>query len=124
MSFFCVFYIVIFGQKITEYIREILKKWEETQKKRLNEFNVGDTVDATIKSLTSFGAFVEFDEGLEGLVHISEIPIPEGKEKPSLSEILPEDTEVTPRIIDIKGTRVFFSLKPVENTESVEENKA
>jgi len=34
--------------------------------------HVGDTVEGKIVRLTNFGAFVELDEGIEGLIHVSE----------------------------------------------------
>jgi len=34
---------------------------------------VGDQIDGVITKLTNFGAFVELEEGLEGLLHVSEI---------------------------------------------------
>ena len=34
--------------------------------------HVGDTVEGKIVRLTTFGAFVELDEGIEGLIHVSE----------------------------------------------------
>jgi small subunit ribosomal protein S1 len=33
---------------------------------------VGDTVDGKVVRMTNFGAFVELDEGIEGLIHVSE----------------------------------------------------
>ena len=47
--------------------------WEDAQKAVLESYKVGDVVDGVISALTSFGAFIKFGEGLEGLVHISEI---------------------------------------------------
>jgi small subunit ribosomal protein S1 len=34
--------------------------------------HVGDTVEGKVVRMTNFGAFVELDEGIEGLIHISE----------------------------------------------------
>src|SRR5437773_7250375 len=34
--------------------------------------HVGDTVEGKVMRMTNFGAFVELDEGLEGLIHVSE----------------------------------------------------
>jgi small subunit ribosomal protein S1 len=41
-------------------------------------FAVNDIVPATITSVVSFGIFARLEEGLEGLVHASEIDLPEG----------------------------------------------
>jgi len=34
--------------------------------------HVGDTVEGKVVRMTNFGAFVELDEGIEGLIHVSE----------------------------------------------------
>jgi small subunit ribosomal protein S1 len=34
--------------------------------------HVGDTIEGKITRMTNFGAFVELDEGIEGLIHVSE----------------------------------------------------
>ena len=71
------------GKELTTRVIDIDKKeekvivsekavWEESKKKLLEKFEVGQTVKGSITALTSFGAFVEF-EGVEGLIHISEL---------------------------------------------------
>src|SRR3989338_7038924 len=47
--------------------------WEDEQKAVLDAYKIGDVVEGEIAALTPFGAFIKFGEGLEGLVHISEI---------------------------------------------------
>lgn len=42
-------------------------------RKKLEQFKEGDVVSGEITGVTDFGAFVKFGEGLEGLVHISEL---------------------------------------------------
>lgn len=46
---------------------------EEEHKKIISKYKVGDKVDGRITGVVDFGAFIEFGEGLEGLVHISEL---------------------------------------------------
>lgn len=52
--------------------------WKEFADKH----EVGDIVEGTIKNTTDFGLFVEFDSGIDGLVHMSDLDWndPEGKE--------------------------------------------
>jgi small subunit ribosomal protein S1 len=45
--------------------------WSEFFRK----YRIGDNVDGRIVNLTTYGAFVELEEGIEGLVHISEMAI-------------------------------------------------
>jgi small subunit ribosomal protein S1 len=41
---------------------------------------VGDTIEGKVVRMTNFGAFVELDEGIEGLIHVSEFDDAHGKE--------------------------------------------
>jgi small subunit ribosomal protein S1 len=43
--------------------------------------HVGDTVEGKVTRMTNFGAFVELDEGIEGLIHVSEFDESHGAEK-------------------------------------------
>ena len=43
--------------------------------------NVGDTIEGKVTRMTNFGAFVELDEGIEGLIHVSEFDDSQGGEK-------------------------------------------
>ncbi len=42
--------------------------------------HVGDTVEGKVVRMTTFGAFVELDEGIEGLIHVSEFDDSHGKD--------------------------------------------
>src|SRR5919204_613704 len=43
--------------------------------------HVGDTIEGKVTRMTNFGAFVELDEGIEGLIHVSEFDESHGGEK-------------------------------------------
>jgi small subunit ribosomal protein S1 len=43
--------------------------------------HVGDTIEGKVTRMTNFGAFVELDEGIEGLIHVSEFDESHGQEK-------------------------------------------
>ena len=51
--------------------------WEDF----FSRVHVGDTVEGTVTRMTNFGAFVELDEGIEGLIHVSEFDESNGEEK-------------------------------------------
>ena len=42
--------------------------WEDF----FSRHHVGDTIEGKVVRMTNFGAFVELDEGIEGLIHVSE----------------------------------------------------
>ena len=44
--------------------------WEEVTKK----YHIGSRVRGVVKSLTDFGVFVELEPGIEGLIHVSQLP--------------------------------------------------
>src|SRR6478752_4351485 len=54
--------------------------WEDF----FSRHKVGDTIDGKIVRMTNFGAFVELDEGIEGLIHVSEFDDTHGQEKVEL----------------------------------------
>ena len=84
------------------------RAWEEAQKQKLAQYKIGDTVSTTVKSITNFGCFVTFDDNLEGLIPIETIPIPEGQ---TISDVVRQNQEISAKIIDLRGTKVFLSLK-------------
>lgn len=53
-----------------EIIRE---KEREDRKKRIDSINVGDIFEGKVDSIQDFGVFVKNDEGVTGLVHVSQI---------------------------------------------------
>jgi len=90
--------------------------WEEFFK----TYSVGDLVTGRVVRLTDFGAFVEISEGIEGLVHVSEIA-EERVEKPA--DKLRVDDVVTTKIIkmDIAEQKIGLSMKAALQDQSREE---
>ncbi len=82
--------------------------WEEEQKNILDSYKVGDKIDGEVSALTPFGAFVKFGEGLEGLVHISEI-VWQRIDHPK--DILKVGDKVKAQIIDLNKSKIYLSLK-------------
>ena len=81
--------------------------WQEI----VERVNVGETINGRVTKLVSFGAFVEVAEGVEGLIHISELA-EHHVETPD--EIVRSGDEVDARIIDVdaKRRRLSLSLRP------------
>jgi small subunit ribosomal protein S1 len=55
---------LIFSEKSTE---------QKEKQEIINKYEVGDELDGVVTGIVDFGIFVRLEEGLEGLVHISEI---------------------------------------------------
>ncbi len=56
--------------------------WEEFS----NSHKVGDIIEGSVKNMTDFGLFVEFESGVDGLAHISDIAQDEEKAKEILKQ--------------------------------------
>lgn len=72
-----------------------------------SNYKVGDTIKGTVVSMPDFGAFVNVGDGIDGLVHISQICV-EHIEKPS--DVLNIGQEVEAKIVDIKDEDKKVSL--------------
>jgi len=86
--------------------------WEDSQKAVLEQYKVGDTVDGEVSALTSFGAFVKFGEGLEGLVHISEIA---WQRIDHPRDILKVGDQIKAQIIQLDRSKIYLSIKRTQD---------
>ena len=87
--------------------------------KNLDEkYPIDSEVTGTIVNITDFGIFVEVEEGVEGLVHISEVDSAIPKVK--LPEFYPVGTQVHARVIkvDLEERRLGLSILRVVEVES------
>ncbi|KKP59416.1 MAG: RNA binding S1 domain protein [Candidatus Magasanikbacteria bacterium GW2011_GWC2_34_16] len=82
--------------------------WEDSQKAVLDTYKPGDTVSGEVSALTSFGAFIKFGEGLEGLVHISEIA---WQRIDHPKDILKVGDQVKAQIIQLDHSKIYLSIK-------------
>jgi small subunit ribosomal protein S1 len=74
----------------------------------------GDVIDGKVTKLVSFGAFVEVGEGLEGLVHISELA---HRHVEAPAEVVAVGDPVQVKILDIEPKRRRISLSVKQTTE-------
>ena len=72
--------------------------------------NVGDVVDGTVTKTVPFGAFVSVNEGVEGLVHVSEIAI-HHVESPELELSVGQAVKAKITEIDTDRRRISLSIK-------------
>lgn len=82
--------------------------WETDQESVISKYKVGDIVEGDVTAVTDFGAFVRFDQNLEGLVHISEIAW-QRIEHPN--DVLKVSDSVRAEVINIEGSKIFLSMK-------------
>ena len=101
--------------------REILKEKARKEKEdRINNVQVGSVVTGTVETLQNYGAFVRMEDGLSGLVHVSQIS---QKRIKSPKDVLNVGDEVTVKIIGVKDGKISLSMKALEEVveEEVEE---
>jgi small subunit ribosomal protein S1 len=85
-----------------------LKQTQEDPWRRIvDTYNVGDELEGKVTKVVTFGAFVEILDGVEGLVHISELA-PHHVESPR--EIVHPGDEIRVRILEIDSERRRLSL--------------
>jgi small subunit ribosomal protein S1 len=92
-----------------------LKQTQEDPWQRvMDTYNVGDVLEGTVTKVVSFGAFVEILDGVEGLVHISELA-QHHVENPR--EVVNQGDTVKVKILEIDSERrrLSLSVKRVED---------
>ena len=94
-----------------------LKQTQEDPWQRVvDTYNIGDELEGTVTKVVTFGAFVEILDGVEGLVHISELA-QHHVENPR--EIIQPGDQVRVKILEIDSERrrLSLSIKRVEGQE-------
>ena len=99
--------------------REVEKeKKAEQRKERLAQFKAGDVVEGTVDSIKDYGAFVKLAEGVDGLVHISQISTQRIKHP---GAVLKEGQTVKVKILSIADGKISLSMKALIEQETEEE---
>ncbi|MBQ9827117.1 MAG: S1 RNA-binding domain-containing protein [Lachnospiraceae bacterium] len=74
----------------------------------------GAVLSGKVDSIRPFGAFIKLDNGLSGLVHISQISF---KHLKTPDEVLKEGEPVTVKVIGIKDGKISLSIKALQDVE-------
>ena len=93
---------------------------EDPWERIFDHYSEGDTVTGKITNITTFGAFIQLRDEIEGLIHISELA---DKQVGNVKEIVNVGDEVTGQIIRIDPTerRIAISIKKHESQLSQEQ---
>ncbi len=98
----------------TERVSLGLKQMQEDPWNTAAEiFKPGTRVKGNVVSLTDYGAFVELQQGVEGLIHVSEMTWTKPKHPSKILE-LGEEIETVVLDIDIQNKRISLGLKQLE----------
>ena len=79
----------------------------------LRQINVGDRINGKVARLTDFGAFVEIRQGVEGLIHVSEMSWSKKQRRPADILKVGEMVEAVVLKVDAAEKRVGLGLKQV-----------
>src|SRR5687767_1277078 len=92
-----------------------LKQIQEDPWHRADEkYPVGTRVKGKVVSLTDYGAFIEIEQGVEGLVHVSEMSWNKRVKHPSKVLEVGKEVEAVVLDIDPKAKRIALGMKQIE----------
>ena len=100
------------NQKIALGIRQTqANPWDTVQ----DRFPVGSKVKGKVRNFTAYGAFVELEEGIDGMIHVSDMSWTRKINHPS--ECLQKGQEVEAVVLDVnpKEQRISLGLKQAQN---------
>ncbi len=107
------------GKRVAYSVKRLLKDpWAEA----ISKYKVGDVVKGVIQKVVPYGAFVRIGEGLNGLIHISELS---DKLVKNPEDIVKIDDEVDVKILSISSTErhLGLSLKSASTKKTAEPKK-
>ncbi len=92
----------------------------KTKKEIVGRYQLGDVVEGEVTGAVDFGIFVKVEEGLEGLVHISEI---DWSLVENPREIFKVGQRVKAKVIEIKDDKISLSIKALKTNPWFEAEK-
>ncbi len=98
-------------QKISLGIRQLESNpWDTAEQK----YTPGTTVKGSVRNLTSYGAFVELEEGLDGMIHVSDLSWTRKINHPS--EILEKGDEIEAKVLEVdrENQRISIGVKQLD----------
>src|SRR5205823_3101758 len=90
--------------------------WESAKEK----YPVGSVVKGPVRNITDFGVFVRIDEGVEGLIHVSQLSV-ERIDKPSSLYKVGDEVEAEVINIDVNERKIGLSIRALRKTEERQE---
>jgi small subunit ribosomal protein S1 len=99
------------NRRISLGIKQIEPNPWETLPER---YGVGTRVKGRVRNLTDFGAFIEIEDGIDGLVHVSDISWTKRIKHPSEALKKNQEVEAIITAIDVDNRRLSLSIKDLE----------
>ena len=93
--------------------KELLKERREAERQeKISTYKAGDTVEGTVDSLKPYGAFVNLEGGVSGLLHISQISNQRIKHP---SVVLKEGQQIKVKVLSVADGKISLSMKALES---------
>ena len=106
-------------KKLVLSSRVVMKDKEEAQKaEKMASVKAGAVLEGVVDSLKDYGAFVDLDNGLTGLLHVSQISSQRIKHP---GVVLKEGQKVTVKVIAVGDGRISLSMKALEAADEPKE---
>ena len=108
------------GKRVAYSVKRLQKDpWAEA----ISKYKVGDVVEGVVQKVVPYGAFVRIGEGLNGLIHISELSDKLVKDP---NDIVKQDENVKVKILSISSTErhLGLSLKAASTSSKSDTKKA
>ena len=106
----------VFTVQILETVkagREVARdRRRQERKNRINAMQPGTVLEGTVQTIKPYGAFVDLGDGIDGLVHISQMS---QKRINDPSEVVKEGDKVKVRIIKVADGKISLSMKTLED---------
>lgn len=104
-------------QKVSLGLKQLAADpWEAVPEK----FPVGSRVKGKVVNITDYGAFIELEEGVEGLVHVSEMSWGKKLKHPSKIVNIGDEVEAVVLDFDSESRRISLGMKQIEPNPWVE----
>src|SRR3989344_185069 len=84
----------------------------EEKKEILSKYTVGDNLTCTVAGIVDFGVFLKLEDGLEGLVHISELDWGLVEDPRAMFKV---GDKVEAKVIEIKDGKISLSIKALKD---------
>ncbi len=99
--------------------KELLKERRDAaRREKMASYKAGDVVEGTVDTLKDYGAFVNLDGGVSGLLHVSQISSQRIKHP---GVVLKEGQQVRVKILSVDNGKISLSMKALESQEPQEE---
>ena len=98
-------------QKISLGVRQLEPNpWDQIE----TQYTIGKTVKGKVRNLTAYGAFIELEEGIDGMIHVSDMSWTRKINHPSEAMKKGDDIEAVVIDIDKQNQRISLGIKQLE----------